>query len=47
MVTVVSFIVYNISDELSYDNLFNEHLCISYAWLSCPFFNSFTAKGKL
>jgi len=31
MVTMVSFTVYNISDELSYDNLFNEHLCISYA----------------
>jgi len=47
MVTMVSFIVYNTSDELSYDNLFNEHLYIFYAQLSCPFFNSFTAKGQL
>ena len=31
MVTMVRFIVYNISDELSYDNLFNEHLYIFHA----------------
>jgi len=47
MVTMVGFIVYNTSDELSYDNLFNEYLYIFHAWLSCPFSNSFTAKGQL